>query len=98
MRILRRALDDLRIESIQLGRLPWFEQLLPALIDPGLPPEQIPPGALQGRELMLALQRLRQRLRERIDVQLRELAPDLARRRGLRQRLHDCCTNSGEIR
>lgn len=86
-RILAQALDELRREALRVGRVDLFDQLLPDLL--GQPGYGATPSAVSmgGQEYRLALTRLRERLRERVNAQLRVLEPDPVKRRALRQRL-----------
>ena len=82
--VLEQALDDVRRESLQTGRSELFETLYPALLDPET---SLAGSTYPTAELRVALKRLRQRLRERVDARLRETEPDRERRRALRRRL-----------
>ena len=86
-RILDQALDELRREAVRTGRLDLFEQLLPELLgragDNAVPSRAVA-ATLEHR---LAMTRLRERLRERVNAQLREIEPDPVKRRALRHRL-----------
>ena len=86
-RILAQALDELRREAVRVGRVDLFEQLLPELLgQTGY--ADAPAVAVAGtHEHRLALTRLRERLRERVNAQLRVIEPDAMQRRALRQRL-----------
>lgn len=88
-RILAQALDELRCEAVRVGRVDLFEQLLPELLgERGY--DAVTATLVAGtQEHRLALTRLRERLRERVNAQLRVIEPDSVKRRALRQRLKD---------
>ncbi len=94
--ILRQAIDDLRIESLRIGREQLFEALYPALLDPATPVHDICCSPFSGAEIRLAVLRLRQRLRERVDARLRAVEPDAERRRALRRKLQALHAEPGE--
>lgn len=82
--LLQTALEDLRREARQVGRDALYDLLLPALTGGALP---VGSDRRADATLARALRRLRTRLRERVEAQLRGLEPDPARRRALRQQL-----------
>lgn len=86
-RVLRQALDDLRLESTRMGRSELFDALRPALIDPSMSMTELRCEGHSWSELRLALLRLRERLRERVNAHLRSVEPDAELRRALRRRL-----------
>jgi hypothetical protein len=95
-RVLRHALDDLRLESMKAGRIQLFEALYTALLDPESGIRGVSAGAHSDSEIRLALTRLRERLRERVNARLREEEPDAERRRSLRRRLQATRNEAGE--
>ncbi len=94
-RILHCALDDLRLESLRIGRGELFDALLPALLDPARKAEEIAFGTHSVGEIRIALLRLRKRLQERVNARLRQEEPDAARRQALRRRLHSSQSRTG---
>lgn len=87
LRILHQALDDLRLESTRVGRRELFDALYPSLLDPSWPTDALRCEGHSASEVRLALQRLRERLRERVNAHLRAWEPDPELRRALRRRL-----------
>lgn len=94
--ILQQALDDLRLESLRAGRADLFEILYPALLDPSRSPQEFGCGTYSATEIRLALIRLRERLRERVNARLRALEPDTARRRALRRQMQATQPEAGD--
>jgi hypothetical protein len=78
-RVLATALADLEREARRNGRLALYRSLCGGLAGTVGPP---------GGEHAVALRRLRQRFRERVNAGLRRLEPDAQRRRALRRLLY----------
>jgi hypothetical protein len=81
-RVLGEALAALETEARQNGRLALFQALRAQL-----GAATVQDAARDGVEA-LALRRLRQRLRERVNARLRLLEPDTVQRRALRRLLY----------
>jgi hypothetical protein len=86
--VLAAALDDLAREARQAGREALFEAARPCL-GGGIP--SVPPPGMSRPAFALALRRLRQRFRERINRRLRAIESDVSRRRELRRSLYAAC-------
>jgi len=86
--VLAGALDDIAREARQAGREALFDAARPCL---GGGTASAPPPGLSDSEFALALQRLRQRFRERVNRRLRAIEADASRRRILRRALYAAC-------
>lgn len=96
-RILSQALDELRREAVRIGRVELFEQLLPDLLGQ-LDDDTTAGTPTPDNERRLALTRLRQRLRERVNAQLRLIESDPLKRRALRRRLQVARVTQEDLR
>ena len=81
-RLMREAMEELESEARQNGRLALFEALRAQLGEPAAH------GSHGDGADALALRRLRQRFRERVNARLRLIEPDTAQRRALRRLLY----------
>jgi hypothetical protein len=86
--VLTSALADIEREARRAGRLELFLAVRPWLGTSALPTDE---GVPDGSVFRLALQRLRQRFRERVNRRLRDIEADPERRRTLRRQLYAAC-------